>query len=225
MDKGEKTAGASETQGWITRAKRELERMIDLNPHVLILIDGVGRVLRVNKALLELLGCRGFDEVLNKEIGALFKTDQPDFFDALLRDSSGLKTSETRIHLRAGDVRRMRFTRVGPSGRDGLRVIVVNDLSKEAGDAQRTEKIKRRATVKALAADLMHRLNQPLTVITVQAKLLQMAVERKQVVAREFNEGLESIMRLAMEIAGTLKGLEASGDAPDDILGGETEEL
>jgi PAS domain S-box-containing protein len=206
----------------VGRAKRELEQMIDLNPEIMMLIDQSGTVVRANRSLMDKLGLHRFGDVLGRQMEELFACEPPDFFRALLDHSGGYRVEETQVRLGDGRVRTLRFSVVGHEHGDGLRVVIVHDATEEKEAARRMQQDQRRAAVHALTGALMHRVNQPLTVITVKAKLMQMALEKNHINPEELKATLQDIMDMSIQVADTLKRIERAPDLPTErYLGGK----
>lgn len=187
----------------IERAKRELEQMIDLNPQAMLLVDAEHRVERANKALLEFLGLAGFEDVLHKRLEELFP-GKDEFFAGLLA-GSGYASRESDVDSGTDTYRALRFRVVGAGEGGQLSALIIEDITKEKALAADLERQHKTEAVGPLVGALMHRINQPLTVITVRTKLMQMALERGEVDHEEFRKTLEDIGNLALEISNILR--------------------
>lgn len=187
----------------IERAKHELERMIDLNPQAMLLVDSEHRVERANRALLDFLGLGGFDDVLHKRLEDLFPGED-EFFAGLLA-GGGYNSRELEVDIGTDVSRALRF-RVVDAGEGGqLSAMIIEDITREKALAADLERQHKTEAVGPLVGALMHRINQPLTVITVRTKLMQMALERGEVDHEEFRKTLEDIGTLALEISDVLR--------------------
>jgi len=194
----------------IERAKQELEHMIDLNPQVMLLVDRSGQTVRANRALLELLGLPDFRKILGKSLTDLFLCEDKSFFQNLLASKGGYDVREARVALGQGNYRLMRFAVV--SSENDVSVIIVNDITAEKEHASHQEKKFKKEAVQALMGGLMHNINQPLTVIMVQAQFMQLALEKGIARPDELKQELQSIMSLIMQIADILKAVERPRD-------------
>jgi len=194
----------------IERAKQELEHMIDLNPQVMLLVDNNGKVVRANKALLELLGLPDFKKVLGRNLTAIFPCEEKNFFSNLLHNKGGYDVREIKIVLAPHRHRLMRFAVV--SSDSEVSVIIVNDVTSEKEQAVHQEKKFKKEAVQALMGGLMHNVNQPLTVIMVQAQFIQLALEKGLAKPEDLKKELQNIMTLTMQIAEMLKNVEQPHD-------------
>lgn len=196
----------------VEKAKQELEGMIDANPQSMLLLGSAGTVARANRAALDLLGLTAFDDVLGKRLDGLFDVPNRSALEALGRGRKGLGVVDCEQATEAGVSRLLRFTVVGEPDADGLRVVLIRDLSAEAEEAKSVEMSHKQEAMKALMVTLMHRLNQPLTVLLVQAKLLYLALEKGQADPDEVKKGLEEVMSLSEQISDILKRAERTRD-------------
>ncbi|OGV70256.1 MAG: hypothetical protein A2283_00350 [Lentisphaerae bacterium RIFOXYA12_FULL_48_11] len=194
----------------IERAKQELEHMIDLNPQVMLLVDRNGRVVRANRALLELIGLPDFKKILGKGLNDLFPCEDKSFFQSLLSSKGGYDVQEIKVIFGPQIYRIMRFAIV--SSDNDVSVIIVNDITSEKEQAFHQEKKFKKEAVQALMGGLMHNVNQPLTVIMVQAQFMQLALEKGLARPEEMKKELQNIMTLTMQIADMLKTVERPKD-------------
>jgi nitrogen-specific signal transduction histidine kinase len=194
----------------IERAKQELQHMMDVAPQVMLLVDRAGTVLRANRALLK-FGCfQGFAEVLGKRLGDAFGCEDPDWFDRLARgqEAGGAQT----VRVRCGAQRDILFTVIASAGDSGQYVVVANDVTGADEELAQIEKRHKCEAAAALVGGLMHTINQPLTVISVTAKLMHMALERGNADPEEMKKQLETIMDLTLQVSGTLERVRVPGD-------------
>ena len=194
----------------IERAKQELEHMIDLNPQVMLLVDRDGNVVRANRALLELLGLPDFKKLLGKGLNDLFPCEDKSFFQGLLSSKGGYDVREIKVIFGPQIYRLMRFAIV--SSDNDVSVIIVNDITSEKEQAFHQEKKFKKEAVQALMGGLMHNVNQPLTVIMVQAQFMQLALEKGLARPEDLKKELQNIMTLTMQIADMLKTVERPKD-------------
>jgi len=199
---------ASTLHKTIERAKRELEHMIDLNPQVMLLVNSSGRVLRANRALLELLAIPDFKKILGRNLNDLFPCDDQTFFSSLLSCKGGYDVRETKMASGRRIHCLMRFTVVRSDNE--VSVIMVKDFTSEKERASHQEKKFKKEAVQALMGGLMHNINQPLTVIMVQAQFMQLALEKGLSHPEDLKKELQNIMSLTMQIADMLKTVEHS---------------
>jgi len=197
----------------VHRAKLELEQMIDLTPQAMVLIDEDGRVTRANLALLRLLRKADFQAVLGAPLAAHFAGVEAGFFAQLQDREGALKVSETRAVPGDAEECDLRFTLVGIGGEAPVRVVLIEDVTRQKAQAQLDEKTHKRQAVQELAGALMHNVNQRLTVINVRAKMLLMALDRgEQSSSDEVRKSLSDIIDLSMDVAGILGKLEGQTD-------------
>ncbi|MDD4869726.1 MAG: HD domain-containing protein [Kiritimatiellae bacterium] len=194
----------------IERAKQELEHMIDLNPQVMLLVDQTGKVVRANRALLELLGLPDFKKILGKGLNDLFPCEDKAFFLNLLASKGGYDVREINVVLGPHNYRLMRFAVV--SSDNEVSVIIVNDVTSEKEQAVHLEKKYKKEAIQALMGGLMHNVNQPLTVIMIQAQFMQLALEKGLTRPEDLKKELQNIMALTMQVADMLKTVERPKD-------------
>ncbi len=210
MKKEKSQSDAHSINRTIERAKQELEHMIDLNPQVMLLVDSEGKVVRANRALLELLGLPDFGRILGRDLNALFPCEDRSFFRGLLSSRDGYDVREIKTMLGGNVSRLLRFAVV--SSDTDVSVVIVNDVTAEKEQAFHQEKKFKKEAVQALMGGLMHNINQPLTVIMVQAQFMQLALEKGLARPEELKKELQNIMSLTMQIADLLKTVERPKD-------------
>jgi len=193
-------------------AKLELEQMVDLNPQVMLLLNSDGVITRANMAVLRMVGLSEFSAVLGKGIGEFFEGLDESGFTDLLEDESGYTVKENEVRLPDGRGRTLSFTVVGLGKQSGSFVVIVEDVSEEKAQAAHDEKEHKKQAVRALLGGLMHNINQPLTVISVRARLLQSTVEAEEIDRDELKKGLENITNLSLQIAGLLAEVDDARD-------------
>jgi putative nucleotidyltransferase with HDIG domain len=207
-----KSANTSALNRTIERAKQELERMIDLNPQVMLLVNRNGEIVRANKALLNLVRHDDYRKILGKRLDNLFRTRDAVFFNHLLNDQPcACEAREAIITLPDGE-RMLRFTGVAFGSNTNLCVVIVNDVTVEREQAAHLEKKHKKEAVQNLMGGLMHNINQPLTVIMVKARLMHLEVENGRMRTAEMTRNLQEIMQLTMQIADMLESVEKPGD-------------
>lgn len=200
----------ADLSGAIARAKSELEQMVDLNPQVMLLVDNQGRIVRANRAVLDLSGAESFSALLGQAMEDVFRTGEAGFFSELLASRTGMESSDAHVSLPNGFVRELSFTLVGSGARSGVNAVIVSDITGNKEQSADEERQHKQAAVKALLGGLMHNLNQPLTVIMVSAKLIQMALEKPDPDREEIKAHLATVTDMAMQFKGMLEKLEKS---------------
>lgn len=197
----------------IERAKQELEQMIDLNPQIMLMVDGAGIVMRANRALLDLLGLKGYQDVIGRRLHEIFPSASAEFFNALLEIGPESETMrEAVIVQEAGQHRILRFTIVESGASANLNVVIVDDVTHEKEKAAALEKEHKKHAVQVLMGALMHNINQPLTVIMAKAHLMQLALEQNTMRPGDMKQSLKDIMKFTMEIAALLERVEHPKD-------------
>ena len=184
--------------------------MIDLNPQVMLLVDGKGDIARANKALLDLMGLESFEDVLQRPLDDVFPGSN--IAQHFATAQGGRKTQEAQVMLATGKSAMLQFTLLGTGRKEGLSVVMVRDVSTEQAQAADLEKEHKTEAVTALAGALMHNLNQSLTVIMIQAQLIQVALEKDYAQSGELRNSLQDIVEHTAQIANTLRTVENSKD-------------
>lgn len=206
----------------IARAKRELEQMIDLNPQGMLLIDGEGTILRVNRAIMTLTGVGTFEQLLGQPIGTVFSSEDTEFFATVLVGEGGTAAFETHARLPNGFVREVSFKVVGAGASGSVRVIMVADITGEKERVDDQEREHKKEAVAALIGGLMHNINQPLTVVAVTAKLMELGLEKPAPDVGELRQNLVTISDLVMQVKSMLEKVEASSDyVTEEYLAGK----
>lgn len=196
----------------IEHAKRQLEQMIDLAPQVMLLVDRKGSVVRTNKALLDLLGLKSYKDVLDKPLAAIFphaggKAEGGKFFATLTGEFMG-KFQDADVDLAARGRATLRFCAVSSGKEAEASVVMVENVSEEKAAAAEVEQEHKKQATEAVVGALMHVINQPLTVITVKAHLMKIALEKGTAVPAEVARDLEDIMAMTMGVSETLRRVE-----------------
>jgi len=210
----------------IEHAKRELERMIDLHPQGMLLVDRGGIVRRANRAMLNLLGREKFHLILDRPMdellpgGGISADISKCFCDP--RPSAAL---EHEMFTDEG-VRRILHLTVVCSGPDTeMAVVLATDVTDEKARSVSLEKLHKKEAVTVLMGALMHHINQPLTVITLQTHLLQLNLDKPDADHGAIRQGLREIGDLAQQIAGLLGKLKTPVDVATETYIGDAQIL
>ncbi len=204
------TASPEALERVIARAKQQLERMIDLNPLALVLLDAEGGVVRVNRAFLALIGVGSFEAVLHRPLADLLGTPMGPLLTALRNPDPAAAVHELSVG--GGDAPRLlRISRVD-AGTPETMVVTAEDITNEQTELALVEQAYKVEAVRALMGALMHHLNQPLTVVTLRARLLLETLERGTVAPAELKSTLEAILAAAVRVADTLRRVERTRD-------------
>lgn len=201
-----KDADMEPLQEKIEKAKLELEQMIDLNPQVMLLVDRNGKITRANKALLAFLGLSNYPSVLEKQIDDIF----PGCGDVkkLLLSREKNREIETEVALAGGQKHMLRFTIVGVGEGGDPSVIMISDAGAERVEAESLAIRHKTEAVKAVAGALMHNVNQSLTIILVNAQLMNLTVEKGLIDPIALASHLKDIVRETISIADVLKAVD-----------------
>jgi nitrogen-specific signal transduction histidine kinase len=169
-------------------------------------------VIRTNRALLHLLGLKDFADVLGKDVTNLFPGIDADFFDFFRLEDSNYVTRETRVDIADSGTRILQFSAMGLNRQNDSFVLLIEDKTDRSEEAARQENLARQEAIHALMGALMHHLNQPLTVISVGARLMQIALERGDATTQELKQTFDEISSLAMNVSETLKKVNQKRD-------------
>ena len=207
----------------IERAKQQLEHMIDLVPQVLILTDPTGIVVRTNEALLRWLKLSGYPGALGRHVKELLcGPDRPGgsplavFFDELFAGRGGGGPQDVRADVPGLGERPLRVTALAGRKTPGLVVIFVEDLTPLAEEAAMRLKKDKQEAAEKMTAELLHRVNHPLTIVLVRAYLLRLAVDADPVDRDELRRGIDEISRETERIAEILQRTRRIEDMEDE---------
>ncbi len=204
----------------IAIAKRELEQMMDLNPQGMLLVDIDGQISRVNRAIVDLTGVGGFDALLGQPFDSIFGNGEGDLVSEILASKSGAEVFDRHVTLPNGFVRELSFSVAGTAS--GVRVIMIADITGEKERQADEERAHKKEAVAALIGGLMHNINQPLTVVTVTAKLMEMGLDKPDPDVAELRKNLATISDLVMQIKQMLEKVEAASDyVTEEYLAGK----
>jgi transcriptional regulator with PAS, ATPase and Fis domain len=194
----------------IEQAKHELQRMIDLSPDVLVMVDAGGTVQRTNRTLLQLLALPDYSRAVGRNMGDLFAFEDRGVLTRILREPPTSAAEETAAALPDGTRHTLRLSVIGSGG--GRWVLMVRDVTGQKEEAARREKMHKKEAVQALAGALMHHANQSLTVIMVTANLLQIELEKGDVASDRLKASLDSIVKHAGRVSELLRQAESPKD-------------
>ncbi len=211
MDPQPQTPTASVLEA-IANAKRELQQMMDLNPQAIVLLDAGGGWARTTRALLEFAGLERFEDALGQPLASIFRPAEGGFFERLLAAHTGFSAEDASVTLTGGEQREVRFTLVGAPGPAGQLVTLIEDVTGERERHAHFELQCKQQAVTALIGGLMHNINQPLTVIMVTARLMQVAIESPAPDADEIRRHLATVSEQAMQIRTMLEAVRSARD-------------
>jgi nitrogen-specific signal transduction histidine kinase len=162
----------------------------------------------------------GFDALLGKPFASIFADGDEAFVEAIAECARGSKPPDRRVTLPNGFVRELSFSVAGAAS--GLHVIIVADITGERERLVNEEKEHKKQAVAALIGGLMHNINQPLTVVTVTAKLMEMALDEPEPDVAELRKNLATISDLVMQVKQMMEKVEAASDyVTEEYLAGK----
>ncbi len=182
--------------------------MIDLNPDCMMMLDSDCRILRANRACLDLVGNCDFSETLGASVFDLFQISDPGELASLFDSSAQARDCRVNAVLQDRTCT-LRFSVVGHDADSGAVFVVVSDLTDQMAEDAATEKTHKITAVKQLLGAMMHHFNQPLTVIMLRANMLTSAMEKQKASPDSIREALDEISDMAMRIANVLKKVES----------------
>lgn len=169
----------------IQAAKKELERMIDLVPQGMFLMDGAGKVLRANARFLKLTRMRAFRDVLGWDYRDLFAFEPGHSSRAVLdklvadaRKGADVTEGEVRVLGAQGKDVVLLFCCVPAGVESELYVMVVEDVTDRKRAIESKERSEMLRAVQSVVGALLHTVNQPLTVMATSAHLIRAEVKR-----------------------------------------------
>jgi len=201
----------------IEKAKQELERMIDLNPQIMMLVTHDGVIVRTNRALLTLLSMSDFGEVLESRFEEVFRFSEDPLSLDLMALQKEEEPAESEVVVPGGRKLVLKFSVVGFGRESDLFVVIIEDVTGAKEHAADLEKKHKKEAVQEIVGALMHTINQWLTVIMMRVQLQQLAVEKGTVSPDELRDSLQEILRLSMKIADTLETAKRPGDYVTEV--------
>ncbi len=194
--------------------------MIDLHPQGMFLSNRRGAILRANRTLLKLLGVANFTDVLGRQPSD-FMVDGAGcdpalavtaFLSGARAGTEGHVSRRFRVELAKQGVRELDLTIITSSQASDLRIVLVEDLGNAAEEHQRRERQTRMEAAEATVGALMHRINQPLTVIMIRSQLLLLSLDQDHLERKELKQGLQEVIELTGQIAETLRQARVFSD-------------
>lgn len=191
-------------------AKNQLEQMIDLHPQGMLLLDKARKVARCNDSLIRILGLSGYADALGKSLEELFEScpqDGGDLFDE--------NTISSRVKVRyqcslpGDDERQLDVTRISAGDLSAPAVLLVEDVTDKLLEQEEENMQSRIQAAEAVTGALMHELNQPLAVVTIQAHMLIHDLERGLVDVERLKTGLEEIAGMTKDAADRLRNAQS----------------
>jgi nitrogen-specific signal transduction histidine kinase len=198
---------SAEINSILENAKQQLEKMIDLTPQGMMLIDHQGCVLRANERVVSLLGRDGFDQILGKSVPELFAPDESsaEALHEFVCSSNLNRSVELHLPTEDDDTLILLFTRVASGNDSDLNIILIEDHTQDRKRETRKEKRDKLEGAMAASGALQHYVNQPLTVIVCTAHLLMHEMENESLSDEKLRSGLTEIISNVNVIADTLR--------------------
>jgi signal transduction histidine kinase len=198
----------------ILRAKVALEETFDAMSELVAILDGEGRIRRLNVALARQLG-RPLSELLGQDYAQLFPfckvwlaramglgpTDRPGW-EELADPASGLTYEVKLLRLET------------PSPVLGDRVVLMRDVTMEREMARQLMAFERRAAAGDLLNGVAHEVRNPLAAIQAAVQTLERDAPR----GGETAELLEIIRRQVVRLADLMRDLLEVGRTPELVL-------
>jgi PAS domain S-box-containing protein len=156
----------------VETAVADLTTTFDAVPWAMVLVDGLGRVMRLNDAARRETGAATFQEVLGRDIGALPGTLP--WRDARALAERTRREGASRPERVDANGRSFTLT-ASPAGQDGRVVVVAQDITEPERLRQELSRMETRAAVGTLAAGFAHEVRNPLFAITATLDALQQA--------------------------------------------------
>jgi PAS domain S-box-containing protein len=195
-------------QNRIQRAKDQLQAMIDLNPDCMLMLDEARKVVRANRACLDLLGTHSFADVLGQPVDLLFGLDGMEALAAVFGGEGpiGMCRAEARLN---GEGRVLQFSRVGREDESDSVFLVVEDITEKLVEDVAVEQAHKLTAVRQLMGAMMHHLNQPLTVIMLRTNMLTSAVSKGRSSDEQVLKSLKEISEMSMKLASLLSKFDS----------------
>lgn len=211
----------------VEMAKRELERMVDLLPQGIMLINRDGVVLRVNRALLSLAGVADFKDILGHNCRDLFPASVPRLdtnrIRMAFRNRTGPKMETLTINKPGGDNgHRVIEVTFFPAEKDAAHImLMVDDVTERRESANRRERLQRLETARASLGGLLHTMNQPLTVIMSEAYMLAETCRGSNIDQQTAAAMAETIVRCVNELGQIMERIQNLGDVVMERYAGQ----
>jgi len=192
----------------IESAKKELERMLDLLPLGMMLVDRIGRVIRLNRALLRMTGQAQFSDVIGRFYWELFPApagssegaDRGWMCDILIPDEVRRLDVVGTTALNPGP-RQLCFTLIPAHDLTRRAVVEVEDVTDIHAEELAKEKETGVRATHAIVGGLKHHVNQPLMVIMATAYLIAQEVQRPHANLSMIQQHADEIVRMVDRIA------------------------
>ena len=195
----------------VENAKQQLEHMIDMHPEMMLLVGADGCVVRANRAVQDYLGIDDIRSLPGQRPAELFGCSAG-LMAKLTDPSPGSRIIEETATVPGRGERLLQFSRVSPGGVVELCLLVVTDVTRRERESAAREKEHKREAISALTGALMHRINQPLTVIVVTASLMKAAAEAGPADRQQLVASLQEIIDLAQNISDIISQVEKVDD-------------
>ena len=114
-----------------------------------------------------------------------------------------IRETEAEINLPGRGCHPLKFSLIGRPASE-VHVLLIQDVTDAKSYEAEQKHTHRQEAIQELIGALMHTINQHLTVISVRAKLMTMAIEKGEGHPEELKRGLADITDLTLKIADTL---------------------
>ena len=189
----------------IENAKQQLEKMVDLNPQGMLLLDSFYQVMRGNEQALNLLGRKDFSDILGRSLSDLFDDDSPAAHALSTPEDDPKQTINVTAEIADRGERRLSFTIIRSKTNDQITVVILDDQTEKLEQATKDAEKNKLEAVQALSGALQHIINQPLTVIAIEAHLILHQLEAGELDEDALKHSLTQIIGLTTTIADTLE--------------------
>jgi putative nucleotidyltransferase with HDIG domain len=164
--------------------------------------------------------------LLNRPLSELFPNDEV-FRDVscFFRDSHPTFDVDFTPPAMSGLRRILRLTVVYHGPGTEMAVALVADVTEEQARSASLEKRHKKEAVTGLIGALMHHINQPLTVIALQAHLLQLNLDKPGVDRDAVRQGLREIGELSLQIAALLGKVKDPVEVANEVYLGDKQIL
>jgi len=198
-------ASAAEVARHIERAKKELERLIDLCPQVMLLARRDGTIIRANVATLTLTGISDIRALPGSRLDTVIPGENPELITRFLAAVGTDRSLSLEATFPDGRRRSLHLTAVaGGPGADTI-AIQIQDVTDQPRHPEAIRLHTQKETVRAVVGGLMHHLNQPLTIMTLRGYLMEADLAKEKPDYETIRSHLREIMNLTFHVAHLLQ--------------------
>jgi putative nucleotidyltransferase with HDIG domain len=189
----------------VERAKKELERLIDLCPQVMLLVHRDGTVIRANVATLVLTGVADIRALPGSRLDKLIPGDDAEFISRFLATVDTDRSVALDVSFPDGRRRSLHITAVAAGHEADTVAIQIEDVTDQPRHPEAIRKQAQKETVRSVVGGLMHHLNQPLTVMTLRGYLMEADLSKEKPDYDAVRGHLREIMNLTFHVAHLLQ--------------------